>query len=252
MRYMNDRLRLIGALVGALAAGSAIAADLPSAKAPPAPLAAPAPAFSWQGFYVGAYAGALLGEGTFTYLRDTPIRGAGFLGGGTLGYNWQWTPTIVLGLEADFGYRGSQNAETVGWNTPSATETGVFGTFRGRVGYAFTRNWLIYGTAGLAYGSDFVPTAFTSQLPLTLGQLYTGTTVRAGWTAGAGVEYAWSDKISVKGEYLYTELADSGVAYSTNFGAVPLNVKSAGHIVRGGVNYHFATPAAPPAPILTK
>ena len=251
MRFMKERLRLIGVIASALAAGSAVAADLPSTKAAPAPPLQPA--FSWQGFYIGAYAGALLGEGTFTYFRDTPLRGSAFVGGGTLGYNWQWTPTLVLGLEADFGYRGSLNSETVGWNTPSATEAGVFGTARGRLGYAFAPHWLVYGTAGFAYGTDFAPTSFTSQLPLTIGQLNSGTTVRAGWTAGAGVEYAWSDKISVKGEYLYAELADSGVAYSTNFGVVPLNLRSAGHIVRGGVNYHFATPAAPaPAPIVAK
>lgn len=241
----------IVALAAAITAGGAAAADLPSTKAAPAP--PPAPVFSWQGAYIGAYAGALLGEGTFTYFRETPQRGQGFVGGGTLGYNWQWSPAIVLGLEADFGYRGGINAETGGWNTPSPTDAGVFGTFRGRAGYAFTPKWIVYGTAGFAYGTDFAPTGFTSSLPVTFGQLNTGTTVRAGWTAGAGFEYAWSDKISVKGEYLYAQLADSGVSYSTNFGAVPINVKSAGHIVRGGLNYHFTTPAAPTAaPIVTK
>jgi len=248
MLHWTKSFRSIAALAAVIAAGGAAAADLPSTKAaPPPPLQ---PAFSWQGFYIGAYAGALLGEGTFTYFNDTPLRGSAFVGGGTLGYNWQWSPTIVLGLEADFGYRGAINAESLAWNTPSPTDTGVFGTFRGRLGYAFTPKWILYGTAGFAYGSDFAPTGFTSLLPLTFGQLSTGSTVRAGWTAGAGVEYAWSDKISVKGEYLYTELIDSGVSYSTNFGAVPINVKSAGHIVRGGLNYHFATPATPAAAAL--
>ncbi len=130
------------ALAAAIAAGGAAAADLPSTKAAPAPPLAPA--FSWQGSYIGAYAGALLGEGTFTYFGDTPLRGSGFVGGGTLGYNWQWSPTIVLGLEADFGYRGAINAETVAWNTPSPTDTGVFGTFRGQLGYAFTPKWILY------------------------------------------------------------------------------------------------------------
>lgn len=251
MQRMIEPFRLtLCALAAAMTASAAVAADLPSTKGPAAP--PPPPAFSWQGFYVGAYAGALLGDGAFTYLQETPLRGAAFLGGGTLGYNWQWTPTIVLGLEADFGYRGQIQSETVGWNTPNATDSGVLGTLRARAGYAFTPRWLVYGTAGLAYGTDFIPRAFTSSFPLTFGQSSGGTTVRPGWTAGAGFEYAWSDQISVKGEYLYAWLADSGVAYSTNFGSASLNVKSAGHIVRGGLNYHFVTGGASPAPVLTK
>jgi outer membrane immunogenic protein len=226
-----------------------MAADLPSAKGPVAP--PPAPVFSWQGFYVGGYAGALLGEGTFTYFQEAPVRGAAFIGGGTLGYNWQWTPAIVVGLEADFGYRGAIQSATGGnGTTPSPTDSGVLGTARARLGYAFTPRWVIYGSAGFAYGTDFTPGGFTASVPLTFGQLSTGTTVRAGWTAGAGFEHAWSDQISVKGEYLYVDLADSGVSYSTNFGSVPLGVKSAGHIVRGGLNYHFATPVAPAAAAL--
>jgi outer membrane immunogenic protein len=72
--------------------------------------------------------------------------------------------------------------------------------------------------------------------------------VRPGWTAGAGVEYAWSDRISVKAEYLYAGLASSGVNYGTTLGALPANVRSAGHIVRGGLNYHFSFGGPPPPP----
>ena len=81
----------------------------------------------------------------------------------------------------------------------------------GRVGYAFTPRWLAYATARLRLWDRISrraasPRSFRRR---SAGDA-TGTTVRAGWTAGAGVEYAWSDKISVKGEYLYTELADLG------------------------------------------
>lgn len=248
-RPTKSSFSIIGALAAAMAASGAVAADLPSKLAPAAP---PPPAFAWQGFYIGAYAGAVLGDGAFTYLRETPLRGAAFLGGGAIGYNWQWTPAVVLGVEADFGYRGQIQAETVAWNYPGPTDGGVFGTARARVGYAFTPRWLAYGAVGLAYGTDFAPKAFTSSIPLTFGQSNTGTTVRPGWTAGGGVEYAWSDQISVKGEYLYAWLADSGVAYTTNFGPAALNVGSAGHILRGGLNYHFATGGSSAAPASAK
>ncbi|MBG0808043.1 porin family protein [Methylosinus sp. H3A] len=226
-------------LSGALVSSAAVAADLPSAKGPP--IAPPPAAFSWQGGYVGVYAGALLGDGSFTFLRQAPQRGAALVGGGAIGYNLQWTPTVVLGVEADFGYRGPIQSEAVSRTYPGATDAGILGTFRARAGYAFTPRWLVYGTAGLAYGTDFAPRSFTASLPLTFGRGSTGTTVRPGWTAGGGVEYAWSDRISVKVEYLYAWLADSGVGYSTNFGVASANVSSAGHIVRGGLNYRFTT-----------
>jgi outer membrane immunogenic protein len=238
---------LIGA--AALNAGVAAAADLPKTKELPPP---PPPVFSWQGGYVGVYAGALLGEGAFTLANQTPLRGPAFVGGGTFGYNWQWTDKIVLGAEADFGYRGSIQAGRTGWSYPESTVSGVLGTFRGRVGYAVAPRWLAYVSGGLAYGTNFVSNNFTTLPPFTYGQLSSGPTLRPGWTAGAGVEYAWNDRISIKGEYLYAWLADTGVAYNSNRGALNANVSSAGHIVRAGINYHFsAGPLAAPA-IVTK
>ncbi|WP_363352003.1 outer membrane beta-barrel protein [Methylocystis echinoides] len=238
----------LAALAFALAASGARAADLPNAKAPPPP--PPPPVFSWQGGYIGGYAGALLGEGSFTLGNQTPLRGAAFVGGGALGYNYQWTETILLGLEADIGYRGVIRAGFTGNVYPSATNAGVLGTVRGRVGYAVAPRWLLFVSGGLAYGTNFLPNSVTSYAPLAYGRINNGPTVRPGWAAGAGFEYAWSDRISVKGEYLYAWLADTGVSYTTPVGVFGANVSSQGHIVRGGVNYHFAAGAPAAAPVL--
>jgi len=241
------RFLLALAAAGALA-GAASAADLPSKKGP---IALPPPVFSWTGFYVGAYAGAILGEGNFTVFQSLPLRGAGFVGGGTIGYNWQWSPTVVLGAEADFGYRDAINSFAQGNLSTTQTAAGILGSFRGRAGYAFAPRWLAYATAGLAFGSSFNPGSFVQTAPFILGNDNAGTTVRPGWTAGGGIEYALTDQISLKGEYLYTWLADTGVAYGTNRGPATLNVGSAGHVVRGGVNWHFGAAAAAPA-LITK
>jgi outer membrane immunogenic protein len=219
-----------------LSAGATLAADLPSHKAPPV---VEPPAFTWQGGYIGLYAGALLADGRLRYVVEAPERGAAFVGGGTLGYNWQWSPTVVLGAEADFGFRGQIASETVAGLYPGPTDSGILGTFRGRAGYAFAPRWLAYGTGGFAFGTNFVPRSFTSSFLGVAGRDSSGTTVRAGWTAGGGVEYAFSDRISFKAEYLYVWLADSDVGYATKFGADSATVRSSGHIVRGGVNYRF-------------
>jgi outer membrane immunogenic protein len=232
-------------VAAALLPAASEAADLASTKPPSA---APAPAsFSWRGAYLGGYAGALLGDGTFDYFEPTPSRGEALIGGGALGYNWEWTPTVIVGVEADFGYRGPVYSARVNRVYPGPTDGGVLGTARARLGYAFAPQWLAYGTGGFAFGTDFAPRGFASTWPLTVGLRDTGTTVRAGWTVGAGVEHAWTNRISVKAEYLYARLADTGVAYSTNLGSMPLGVTSAGHIVRGGFNYHFATGSSSPA-----
>jgi outer membrane immunogenic protein len=235
----------VSGLVIALAATGALGADLPSVKAPPPP--PPPPPFSWQGGYIGGFAGALLGDGFFSLGTFTPLRGSAFVGGFTLGYNYQWTDKVVLGAEADIGYRGFITPARVGDTLPSQTNQGVLGTFRGRLGYSFTPRWLVFASAGLAYGTNFTSSSFTALVPQTYGVLNNGPTVRPGWAAGAGFEYAWSDRISIKGEYLYNWLANTGVSYTTDRGVYLANVGSAGHVVRGGVNFHFSSPAPAPA-----
>jgi outer membrane immunogenic protein len=93
------------------------------------------------------------------------LRGSAFVGGGTLGYNKQWSETIVLGVEADFGYRGVIQAANTGWAYPSSTTAGVLGTFRGRAGYLIAPRWLTYVTAGLAFGTNFISDTFSTTTP---------------------------------------------------------------------------------------
>ena len=95
------------------------------------------------------------------------------LGGGQLGYNWQFSDRFIAGLEADLqgaGVRGGGGFQTL---TPAAiyppfvAATNVtvhrsleyFGTLRGRLGYAVTPTMLFYATGGLAYGGVATSTA---------------------------------------------------------------------------------------------
>ena len=177
------------ALLG-LTAG-AMAADLPSRRAP-APYVA-VPVFTWTGFYAGVNAGYGFGVGnsnnnSFTVVNPGTVtpnafpagtvvttgggnngNSDGFVGGGQIGYNYQ-IGNFVIGIEADAQYAdlgGRRNNGTT-FITPALAAGGAgaffggvnnttasidyFGTVRGRIGYAMDR-LLVFGTGGFAYGA---------------------------------------------------------------------------------------------------
>ena len=222
---------------------SASAADLPRTYA-----AAPAirePIYSWVGAYVGIEGGGSWGRSKhvdrLTGLDDTPRFDVnGGLLGGTAGYNWQVT-NWVLGVEADVswsGQKGSSLDSGPAGNLDFSSFTNVewLGTVRGRVGYA-PNNFLFYATAG--YAAAGVEAGVKSSATGLVFDRATNT--RSGWTAGAGAEWALAPACSIKIEYLYVKLEDTGFP-TPNVGAafdrsrVPLE----DNIVRVGLNYHFS------------
>ena len=114
-----------------------------------------------------------------------PMTQNGFIGGGQVGYNYQWGPSIVIGIEADMqgtGIRGNSHAVGLGadsaligqsflgdkgrdqdYNLNSTAWGGTrvnagvdwMGTVRGRLGYLFTPTMLVYATGGLTYGGVY-------------------------------------------------------------------------------------------------
>ena len=133
--------------------------------------------------------------------------GDGFVGGGQIGYNYQ-IGSFVVGVEADLQWAdlgGSDGAASV---PPAYTAVGFipagaaggidwFGTVRARVGVAFDRA-LIYATGGFAYGgADDDNDAFG---------LVNDDDVRTGWTLGAGVEYAFTNNLTLGVEGLWVNL----------------------------------------------
>lgn len=252
----------------------ALAADLP---VPAAPLvAAPAYAFSWTGFYVGANAG--FGGDRFAYpfsassqqlQAEAPpltasasgrysLTSSGFFGGGQIGYNHQFSNNIVLGLEADFqwsGIRGrfdgtqtlSDNGTSVTTSFGFGSQVAWYGTLRGRLGYAWDRV-LVYATGGAAYGR--VDTSGTISVSGPNGPVQTASAASGGtqwgWTVGAGLEYAFAPQWSFKTEYLYVDLGkrtlfssavnDVANGFTSN---AAMSVETRFHAVRAGVNYRF-------------
>jgi len=115
----------------------------------------------------------------------------GVIGGVQTGYNYQFG-AWVWGLETDIQASGQKGSAVIPL-IPGATLTTDhklqwFGTTRPRLGFLATPNLLLYGTAGVAYGQ--VKDTFTAAFAGAPGAVATVNDLRAGWTAGAGIEGA--------------------------------------------------------------
>jgi outer membrane immunogenic protein len=191
-------LKLVsGVAAFALSIGGALAADLPVYEAPPAP---PPPAFTWTGFYIGAQGGWAWGQAEVDIGApdDDEFDVDGWMVGGFAGYNYQFASPLVVGIEADIeaaGIDGNDDDPVFG---SADTEVRVQGSIRSRVGYAFDR-LLPYITAGFAAARPDVDTTAAGE---------SDDDLEWGWTAGAGLEFAATDHLFVRGEYRFTDLGD--------------------------------------------
>jgi outer membrane immunogenic protein len=204
---------------------AAQAADLPapSYKAP----AYVAPSYStWSGFYVGINAGYGFGNSTWDDPAVSP-KPKGFLGGGTLGFNFQ-TGTWVWGIEGDGDYSAMKGSVGCGAAT-CETKNSWLATARARLGYAGWTNFMPYITGGGAAGS----------LKASDSALGTTSKTKFGYTLGAGVEYMLYSNWSIKAEYLYVNLGKFDCGTSCSLVVSPDNVSFKANIVRAGLNYRF-------------
>jgi len=263
---------LMSAAVGVLAAIEPAMAQAPG----------PWPAFNWTGFYAGLNVGWSWGNGAVTYnepalatishgVWPSSFSGPSFLdgaiGGGQIGYNWQVNTTWVTGLEADWQATG----ETANGNftTPSfavdcegrgsripCTLSGSlgsqilwFGTVRGRVGWLYTPQIMVYATGGLAYGKVDVSGNFSGSAPGNPNNPhvwgFNQSAINTGWTVGGGVEgvVANTPTVTWKAEYLYVDLGSiSGSGFDTLPPGHPysFNAHFTDNIFRVGLNWQFS------------
>ncbi|TYC55763.1 porin family protein [Rhodobacterales bacterium] len=220
------RLALAGLALTAATAGSAPvwAADLPQAPAP-AYEAVPATqqTIDWTGIYVGGNLGWEFGNfdnragGTNL---DTDANGvAGGLYGG---YNFQVTPNIVVGAEADFTLSDLEDTKSVG-GTTLTSKSDWNSNFRARVGYSFDR-YLIYGAGGLALADLEVEGNGDSDSKTALG-----------WTLGVGGEAAITNNVTAKLEYVYQDFGEEDF----NLNGQGVSSDFSDQQVRVGLGYKF-------------
>jgi outer membrane immunogenic protein len=259
------RLTLTVAVAATAFSHAVFAADLPLKAVPKVPIAVSDP---WSGFYIGATAGYGSGNATTDLTPNAAALGGpgigfppfgplpsgprmtGFVGGGEIGYNWRFN-NMLAGLEADLSYsslEGSNSATGVPFiggifQTTIDAKLRWFGTVRGRLGFLASKDFLVYGTGGLAYGdAKTTVTGINLAAACPTNNCFSGSTgTTTGWTAG-GVEYAFMPKWTVKVEYLYLDFGKHSFVMSDaiNVGAaVTASTHQTVNVVRGGVNYHF-------------
>jgi outer membrane immunogenic protein len=165
--------------------------------------------------WYGPYAGLNLGY-EWGSLSNLSVNPNGVVAGGQLGYNWQ-NGQFVFGAETDL-----QLSDADATFASYQFSNPWFGTMRGRAGIAYGYT-LFYATAGLAYGEGKFDFAGLSQSNTSLG-----------WTAGAGIEFAFTPCWSVKAEYLYYNLGPQ------TYQLTGVNTTFSSEVLRVGVNYRFS------------
>lgn len=169
---------------------------------------------------------------------------SGAMLGGTLGYNFQFD-SIVLGVEGDFDFGNIKDAERDGNYLVETTKISDFATIRGRLGYAIG-DFLPYVTGGAAfenfeYGESCPSDASaviagwcrptvnqgngTGHGPYNLSKSQWNT----GYVVGGGVEWAVSQRISLKAEGLFADFGEQTYNLGPMGDGKPLPTKTIDH-----------------------
>lgn len=179
------------------------------------------------------------------------------------GYNWQVAPRWVTGIEGDVGF-GSKSSMTKGGipgtfgngnnaqffapgpeaeGSDSATvKMGWDGTVRGKIGALVTPVVLFYGTAGVAFQQVSVSATCdgSGNSWCFANRAQSFSTVRTGWTAGAGLEGVLTGKWIGKFEVRYADFGHYNNTFFAGTGDdVVTNVHVQTYTVLAGAGYKF-------------
>jgi high affinity Mn2+ porin len=212
---------------------------------PPAPMPvvpASSTASAWGGWYLGGHVGYAHGKASSTLSNSAvPSASSSFgslYGGALVGYSVQLHSRLLLGLEADVSFPNFLDDEDLVSSRPTsvgniAERIDLLGRARGRFGYAFDR-WLLYGAGGFAWSlGRFIQSS--GQLPVEDERFH----FRPGWTAGAGIEFAFAPCWTTRLEYVYDRLAQADATFGPGASAE----STVGlHSVRLALDWRFHAP----------
>ena len=251
-----------------------------------APATLSLPGSNWAGLYAGLFAGGAFAHSDvdtsadctaapgfpFVYFICSGVAGVeaagtggmsdiGVTGGLRVGYNWQIN-SAVFGFVADFGAFDVDASRTetqpvwTGYNATisSSVDADWLFTARARLGWALDDKFLAYATGGLAvtrlsashsyFDTDTTPTGFGAGT-------WSDSALKAGWTLGAGAEWAFSQRWTASVEYLHVHFGAvdaSGTVTSTSLpgygSAISTSTDLSAETARVGVNYRFLSAVA--------
>ncbi len=276
--------RILLATTALALSGPAIAADLAPAPMPVKAPAVVARPFSWTGCYIGGHLGGDWGTANFidpsTFFGGglgefAPTgsgagfgQGAGFVGGGQIGCDYQFATNWVAGIAGDFSWTNLDGSTSnpyafLGGDPLFGGKNGVPATLRdqtdwlasvtGRVGYTWDR-WMLYGKGGVAWehSRDSIgpltlfgnAAAFCFASTPGLSCNASGTDTDTGWTVGVGLAWAFADNWSAGIEYDHYGFGNHSVTLTasgplTGTGSAPITVNQNIEVVKATLDYRF-------------
>jgi outer membrane immunogenic protein len=191
-----------------------------------APAYAAPPVFDWSGFYIGAEAGGGWSSmiGVSGIANDAHVSGA--LGGVQIGNNWQ-NGNWVTGIKGDINISHINGSVDWGGAIYSAN-VNWFGTAEVQGGFLITPTSKLYATGGLAFGHV--------DAKLVDVDTFKASRTMTGWTAGAGIEWAFNPNTSIFVEYKYLNLGTSTFVLDD-----PERVHVRFNVVKVGANWKYGT-----------
>jgi outer membrane immunogenic protein len=198
------------ALIALGAAVPAIAADMAPRSYTKAPAYVAAPIYNWTGFYIGGHVGGgFPGENNLVGGSNDGT----FMGGAQVGYDMQFSPNWVFGVEANYSWL----------DTNSSFANRGLGSVTGRLGYTWGPS-LLYVKGGYAWADSRFTNGFS------------GDGGRDGYTVGGGLEYMFTQNWSGKVEYQYYDFGNVTALFP---GVAAVGFKNDEHTVKAGLNYRF-------------
>jgi outer membrane immunogenic protein len=260
---IHMRRFIAAALASTALAVPAMAADLaPYVKSP---VVVP---WTWTGVYFGGDVGGAWSDNTSTWSPlPSPAAfgansisgntgGSAFAGGFYAGYNYQFSPAFVVGIEGDWTGMRATGAYNQAWtssagggiipgtSTAMNSEVEWAATLRGRLGYLIWPNLMLYGTGGGAWGKIQYEGSANNGVAYSAGAQFNNTS--SGWVAGGGLEWAPFTGFGLlfRVEYLYYDFASSQSALATanGFPAFPSGFAWTApkmSVARFGMSYKF-------------
>jgi outer membrane immunogenic protein len=262
---------ILAAVLAGIGSTVALAADLGASNAP----VMTDQVYSWTGFYFGGDVGLAGVKHNFTSnfsqpvvdpgfgnnAQDNPFSPTPFIGGGHAGLNWQFAPSLVVGVEGDWQSVSSRQSfcrqtdigsvaclDGPGNDHGFGSAGGEFNwvaTARARLGWA-TDRFMVYGTGGAAF------TEVKSSLGLScsdgcggngnpLSASVSSSTKKTGWVIGAGVEWMLARNWIVRGEYQHIDLGSVSLTLNPDCGGCSFSTtqKAGLDIWRAGVSFKF-------------